>query len=103
MLQINVIRAQTERVLEGLKKRHFKEAEVLIAKVIDIDKQRREVQLELDNLKAKSNTDSKRVGELMKAGKQEEAQAVRAAVTSDKDNMKALEDTLQESEKNFNR
>lgn len=99
MLQINVIRAQTEKVLEGLKKRHFKEAEELITKVIDADKQRRETQLQLDNLKAKSNTDSKLVGELMKAGKQEEAKVLRAAVASDKENLRLLEDTLQESEK----
>jgi len=99
MLQTNVIRAQTEKVLEGLKKRHFKEAEELVTKVINADKQRRETQLQLDNLKAKSNTDSKLVGELMKAGKQDEAKILRAAVASDKENLRILEDTLQESEK----
>jgi seryl-tRNA synthetase len=98
MLQINVIRAQTEKVLAGLKKRNFKEAEELVAKVIDTDKQRRETQLQLDNLKAKSNTESKQVGELMKAGKQDEAKALRAAVASDKDALRELEDVLQNSE-----
>jgi seryl-tRNA synthetase len=99
MLQINVIRTQTEKVLEGLKKRHFKEAEDLVAKVIATDKLRREAQLELDNLKAKSNTDSKHVGELMKSGKQDEAKVLRTAVASDKENIRVLEDSLQESER----
>ena len=99
MLQINVIREQTEKVLEGLKKRHFKDAQELIAKAIETDKQRRETQQQLDNLKAKSNTDSKRVGELMKSGNADEAQALRTAVTADKENLKTLEEILQESEK----
>ena len=101
MLQINIIRAQTDKVLEGLKKRHFKDAEEFVSKAIETDKQRREIQLQLDNLKAKSNTESKQVGELMKAGKQTEAQALRGAVTTDKENMRMLEETLQESEKSL--
>lgn len=101
MLQINVIREQTEKVIEGLKKRFLKDAEELVSKVIDTDKQRRETQQVLDNLKAKSNSDSKKVGELMKGGKAEEAQSLRAAVTADKEKIKSLEDTLQELEKNL--
>jgi seryl-tRNA synthetase len=101
MLQINVIREQTGKVVEGLKKRYLKDAEELVSKVIDTDKQRRETQQVLDNLKAKSNAESKKVGELMKSGKAEEAQSLRAAVTADKEKIKSLEDSLQELEKNL--
>jgi len=101
MLQVNVIREQKEKVLEGLKKRYFKDAEELVNKVIETDKIRRETQQLLDGLKAKSNTDSKKIGELMKGGKQEEAQSLRAAVAADKDQIKSLEITLEETEKNL--
>jgi seryl-tRNA synthetase len=101
MLQINVIREQTEKVLEGLKKRYLKDAEELVSKVIETDKQRRETQQTLDNLKAKSNIDSKKVGELIKSGKADEAQSLRAAVTADKEKIKSLEESLQEFEKNL--
>ena len=101
MLQVNVIREQKEKVLEGLKKRYFKDAEELVNKVIETDKIRRETQQLLDGLKGKSNTDSKKIGELMKGGKQEEAQSLRAAVAADKDQIKSLEITLEETEKNL--
>jgi seryl-tRNA synthetase len=99
MLQVNVVREQTAKVLEGLKKRYLKDAEELVAKVIETDKQRRETQQLLDSLKAKSNTDSKKIGELMKTGKADEAQALRVAVAADKDKLRSLEDSLQEFEK----
>ena len=101
MLQINVIREQTEKVIEGLKKRYLKDAEELVSKVIEIDKLRRETQQILDNLKAKSNTDSKKIGELMKSGKADEAQGLRSAITIDKEKLKVLDDSLQELEKNL--
>jgi seryl-tRNA synthetase len=101
MLQINVLREQTEKVIEGLKKRYLKDAEELVSKVIEIDKQRRETQQILDNLKAKSNTDSKKIGELMKGGKADEAQGLRAAIAADKEKLKALDDSLVELEKNL--
>lgn len=59
MLQINVIREQTSKVLEGLKKRNLRDAEELVQKVIETDKTRRDTQQILDNLKAQSNADSK--------------------------------------------
>src|SRR6478736_2551358 len=101
MLQINVLREQTEKVIEGLKKRYLKDAEELVSKVIEIDKHRRETQQILDNLKAKSNTDSKKIGELMKGGKADEAQSLRAAIAADKEKLKTLDDTLVEFEKNL--
>jgi seryl-tRNA synthetase len=99
MLQINVIREQTSKVLDGLKKRNLRDAEELIEKVIATDKIRRDSQQILDNLKARSNADSKKIGELMKSGKAAEAQALRDGVTADKENVKGLEDTLLDTEK----
>jgi seryl-tRNA synthetase len=99
MLQLNVIREQTEKVLEGLKKRGLKDAEELVQKVIETDRIRRETQQILDDIKAKSNADSKKIGELMKAGKGDEATTLRAAIAADKERVKELESTLTNSEK----
>lgn len=98
MLQLQVIREQTQKVLAGLSKRNFKEAEALVTKAIETDKLRRETQQQLDNLKAKTNADSKKIGELMKNGKGEEATALRNSVASDKDKIKELEATLATAE-----
>lgn len=99
MLTLQLLREQTSAVLEGLKKRNFKEAESLVSQVIEIDKLRRDTQNTLDTLKAKSNVDSKKIGELMKAGKADEAGSLRAAVAQDKDKVKALEESLGDFEK----
>jgi seryl-tRNA synthetase len=99
MLTLQVLREETNTVLEGLKKRNFKEAEDLIQQVIDNDKLRRETQNTLDTLKARSNADSKKIGELMKAGKAEEANTLRTAITQDKDKVKSLEESLTGFEK----
>jgi seryl-tRNA synthetase len=98
MLQLQVIREQADKVLTGLNKRNFKEAEALIAKVVETDKLRRETQQTLDNIKARSNSDSKKIGELMKSGKQDEATALRSSVTADKDKLKELEAELTNAE-----
>ncbi len=99
MLQLQIVREQKDKVLEGLAKRNFKDAPELVRQLIDIDKQRRETQFALDELKAKSNADSKKIGELMKGGKAEEAAQLRTAVANDKEKVKTLEADLTEFEK----
>lgn len=94
MLQLQVVREQTEKVLEGLAKRNFKDAKELIDRLIENDAARRNTQLELDDLKAKSNAGSKQIGELMKTGKTEEATALKNVIAQSKDRIKLLEDNL---------
>ncbi len=98
MLQVNVIRENKEKVIEGLKKRGIKNVEELLQTVLDVDQQRKDTQKKSDDLKARSNTDSKKIGELMKAGKAEEAASLRASVAADKDELKALDASLAEYE-----
>jgi seryl-tRNA synthetase len=94
VLQLQVIRENTDRVLEGLRKRNFKDGEALVGAVIETDKVRRETQIQLDALKAKANADSKSIGELMKTGRSDEAGKMRASVAADKERAKELESTL---------
>lgn len=94
MLQVSVIREQREHIIKGLGKRGLKEAGELIDKAIALDQSRRDTQRQADDLKARSNTEAKRIGELMKAGKADEAAALRAEVASEKEQLKALEADL---------
>ncbi len=98
MLTLQTLREQTQQVLDGLAKRNFKDADSLVTQVLEIDKLRRETQNTLDSIKASLNTDSKKIGELMKAGKADEAAALRASVAASKDKVKALEDSLADFE-----
>jgi seryl-tRNA synthetase len=100
MLQLHIVREDTQKVLVGLKKRGLKNAEQLIDEVLSLDQKRKDTQKTLDDLKAKSNIESKKIGELMKSGKQDEATSLRAAITADKENMKALEADLTSLETN---
>src|SRR4051812_2254814 len=94
MLQLAVIRENEARILAGLKKRNFGQAEELIRQVNATDQLRKDIQKQADDLKAKSNTDAKKIGELIKSGKSEEATALRSHVASDKQQIKSLEDNL---------
>ncbi|MEI8278705.1 MAG: serine--tRNA ligase [Bacteroidota bacterium] len=63
MLAIHLFRQNKELILEGLKKRNFKDLE-LVDKIIQLDEARREAQLAYDNHKAKINAASKEIGKL---------------------------------------
>lgn len=78
MLQINIIRDDRERVIAGLSKRNFKEASELVDKAISLDKARRELQQKNDEILGEINKLSKEIGGLMKAGKKEEAEAIKS-------------------------
>ena len=99
MLQVQVLRDDTKRVINGLAKRNFKDAEELINQAIENDKQRRKTQLDLDELKAKSNANSKKIGELIKDKKTDEANDLKNQVAKTKDQIKAWEENLLSFEK----
>ena len=94
MLQLQVVRENTDQILEGLNKRGLKNAARLIEEVLEIDQKRKDTQKKADDLKARSNEQSKKIGEMMKAGKQIEATQLRADVAADKETIKTLETEL---------
>ncbi len=99
MLQVHVLREETNRVIEGLKKRNFKDAEDLVLQLLDNDKLRRKTQVDLDELKAQSNTNSKKIGELIKGGRIDEVNNLKGQVASSKDQIKTWEENLLSLEK----
>lgn len=98
MLTLKLITEQTERVIKGLEKKHFNGAKEAIDEVMATDKVRREAQTELDQNLAQAKKLASEIGALMKEGKKEEAEAVKAKVAELKETSKALEDKKAEAE-----
>ncbi len=98
MLEINFIRANKSRVIQGLKVKNFSEEDLkLVEGVLALDDARKEVQTNLDNLLAERNQLSKSIGSLMKEGKKDEAEAMRERVARLKEESTRLEDTLRDT------
>ena len=72
MLTIKQITENTEAVLRGLEKKHFKNAKETIDEVIALNDKRRTTQNLLDKNLAEVNSLSRTIGQLMKEGKKEE-------------------------------
>lgn len=96
MLQVAFIRENKETVLKGLAKRHFKDAEILIDKIISTDENRRAKQSELDAVLAESNTLSKEIGQLMKSGETIKAEELKLKTVQLREQSKELTDKLNE-------
>ncbi|MCE2995976.1 MAG: serine--tRNA ligase [Cyclobacteriaceae bacterium] len=94
MLQLQVLREEQGRIIEGLAKRYFKDAEAMVAAVVEKDKAKRSLQTQLQDEETKLNAESKRVGELIKAGKQEEAAALRTSIAQAKESAKESSEKL---------
>lgn len=81
MLQLQVIRNEKSRVLEGLKKRNWDEGQLgIVERVIELDTRRKALQTEIDKSLAEQNRLSGEIGALFKQGKKEEAEGLRAQV-----------------------
>ena len=96
MLQISYIRENKDLVINGLKKRNFKELE-LVEEAIALDEQRRLIQTKLDNALAESNKLSKEIGTLMKEGKRQEAEVAKAQTADLKEQIKQYSTTLDQT------
>ena len=98
MLQISYIRENKDLVINGLKKRNFKELE-LVEEAIALDEQRRLIQTKLDNALAES---SKEIGTLMKEGKRQEAEVAKAQTADLKEQIKQYSASLEETVNSLN-
>jgi seryl-tRNA synthetase len=99
MLQVNYIRENKEDVLKRLAIKNFKDAEKCINEILEKDAKRRAVQKTTDDLKAEANSIAKQIGELMKAGKKDEAEKIKLRTSEIKLKEKELDDELAEIEK----
>ncbi|WP_276132766.1 serine--tRNA ligase [Polluticoccus soli] len=97
MLPIQLFRQNKELILDGLKKKNFKEPE-LVDQIIEMDERRRHLQAENDTLLAAINSASKNIGQLMAKGEKAEAETLKAQVSLNKDKTKELSVKLAELE-----
>ena len=94
MLTLKLINEETERVIRGLEKKHFPNAKEAIDEVLAVDKKRREAQQELDKCLNEQKQLSGQIGRLMKEGKKDEAEQVKAQVADLKEKSKQMDETM---------
>ena len=93
MLQVSYIKENKQYVINGLKKRNFKDLD-LIEQVLQTDEKRRSIQTELDTILAESNKLSKEIGTLMKTGKKQEAEQAKGQTAVYKEKSRILSEQL---------
>lgn len=93
MLDMNFVRENPELVMEAMKKRN---ASIDLNEFLDLDKQRRELIVEVEALKSQRNSASQEIGKMKKAG--ENADEKMAEVRAMGDKIAELDGTLKEIE-----
>ncbi|MGB3850105.1 MAG: serine--tRNA ligase [Tunicatimonas sp.] len=101
MLQTAHIAENRDLVEKGLARRGFSQARPAIDELLQTDTQRRHTQHELDTLLAQSNQLSKQIGDLMRQGKKDEAEAAKQQTTTLKEQTKDLAEQLREHEQSL--
>ena len=101
MLTLKLITEQTEVVIKGLEKKHFNGAKEAIDQVIATDKKRREAQTTLDQNLSEAKKLAAEIGGLMKQGKKEEAEAIKAKVAELKEKNEALKQQMESAEQDL--
>ncbi len=98
MLTLKLITEEKDRVVRGLEKKHFPNAAEAVEEVLNVDKTRRQAQAELDANLSKAKKMAAEIGGLMKQGKKQEAEEVKAEVAQLKEANRKLEETKSEAE-----
>jgi seryl-tRNA synthetase len=100
MLTIKYIQENRDEVVRRLSIKNFKNTDI-VDQIIEVDKQRRQVQNEMDNQQAEMNALSKQIGLLFKENKQTEADTAKQKTADLKEDIKNLSQQLAEYEKNL--
>ncbi|MEY2902140.1 MAG: serine--tRNA ligase [Bacteroidota bacterium] len=93
MLQVQVLRNNTEEVKQKLAKKQFKQPE-LVDLIISLDDERKRLQNEFDQTQAKVNAASKEIGKFMAQGNKEAAEATKTDVASWKAALEPLKEQM---------
>ena len=96
MLTLKLLRENPEFVITKLAKKNFDATEI-VAKINELDQNRRALQTELDACLAEQKKKAAQIGALMKEGKKEEAEAVKAEVAALKARSAEIEKASQEN------
>ena len=82
MLDIKFVRDNPEVVKQNIKNKFQDQKLPLVDEVIELDDQNRKIKKEVESLRAEKNSLSKKIGGLMKEGKKEEAEEIKAKVAA---------------------
>ncbi|MFT6867487.1 MAG: seryl-tRNA synthetase [Cyclobacteriaceae bacterium] len=96
MLQVATIKAKFEKNVEALKKRGIQNADELLNEVLEIDDNRKKTQQILEEVLSESNQTAKKIGLLLKDGKNEEAEEAKKETAELKQKGKTLNEELNE-------
>ena len=96
MLTLKLLRENPEFVIAKLAKKNF-DAKEIIEKINQLDQNRRALQLEKDTCLAEQKKKAAQIGGLMKEGRREEAEAVKAEVAALKARSSEIESKEQEN------
>ena len=92
MLELQILRDQRDRTLNGLKKRGLDEERLgLVDKIIALDNERKEIQTQLDGYLNERNNLSDEIGSLFRQGKAKEANELKTKVQVVKETAESLE------------
>lgn len=97
MLLVPFIRENREHVIERLQRKNFKNID-LVDVIISLDEKRRSLQNQSDTVASEANQIAKQVGDLMRAGKKEEAELTKLKSSEYKEQQKTLLEQLAEAE-----
>ena len=95
MLDINLFRTNPDVIRENLKKKFQDEKLPLVDEIIEMDVEYRAMKTRADELRSQRNTLSKQIGALMGQKKFDEAEAVKAQVSSYATELKEIEEKEQ--------
>lgn len=90
MIDIKFLRENPDAVRENMKKKFQDHKLPLVDEVLALDKENRQIKGEVEGLRADRNRLSKEIGGLMKQGKKEEAEAVKAQVNANASRVEEL-------------
>ena len=93
MLTIQSLREKKEQIANALDKRHI-DARTELDQILQWDTERRGTQAQLDEILAQSNALSREIGTLMREGKREEAEAIKAKTASFKEESARLKEQM---------
>ena len=99
MIDIKLIRENSDIVKENIKKKFQDEKLPLVDEVKELDEKSRSLQTEGDNLKAEKNKLSKSIGLLMRDGKKDEAESVKKQIAEMDTRIKEIDEELPEIQK----
>jgi len=97
MLELSYIRRSPEEIISRLAIKNF-DAKPVIEEILAIDEKRRSIQTTLDGILAQLNKASKEIGELYKAGKKTEGDALKATTGKWKEDITTLEGEMKKFE-----